>query len=259
MTDLERTLEEERRIINAATAGGWEESWRQVPGFEGYEVSDFGNVRSYLARGNHKAKRADYPRTLKTPLNRKGGYRSVQLRNAAGKFEHHYVHRLVLMAFEGPCPEGLEVAHLNGDNQDSRLENLAYVTHQENESHKRQHGTASTGEGNSNAKLQGWQVAEIKYLAAKSVPQAKIAQLFDVSHKHVGDILRGKTWGDVPAREDARTALPLRNAQLAKVLHECGEMEWWAQNCFDVGKDAEGKQWIRAAKAVRRAIEDAGA
>lgn len=59
--------------------------------------------------------------------------------------------------------------------------------------------------------------------------------------------------------EHSSTALPLRNAQVAKVLHECGEMEWWAQNCFDVGKDAEGKQWIRAAKAIRRAIEEAGA
>jgi HNH endonuclease len=42
-----------------------------------------------------------------------------------------YVHRLVLEAFAGPCPEGAEPRHLNGDRADNRWpQNLEWVTDQ---------------------------------------------------------------------------------------------------------------------------------
>lgn len=43
-----------------------------------------------------------------------------------------YIHRLVLEAFVGPCPEGMEARHINGDHQDNRLENLCWGTKEEN-------------------------------------------------------------------------------------------------------------------------------
>jgi hypothetical protein len=42
------------------------------------------------------------------------------------------VHRLVLLAFVGPCPAGHEVLHLNHQPADNRLENLRYGTRSEN-------------------------------------------------------------------------------------------------------------------------------
>ena len=200
MTDID--LAAIRQRVEKATEGPWEESWRPIPGFDGYEVSDFGNVRSYWAKGNHLTKRRPAPRTLAKRSRTDGKYPSVSLPKPGGGYSSRRIHRLVLLAFEGPCPGGMEVAHLNGDASDNRLVNLAYVTHQENEDHKRTHGTHSAGEGNSQAKLQGWQVSEIRYLAGKSVPQGQIADLFGVSHKQISDILRGRTWSDQPARED---------------------------------------------------------
>ena len=52
---------------NAATEGPWEERWKAIPGHDGYEVSDFGNVRSYFVKGNYRSigKRSPYPRLLK--------------------------------------------------------------------------------------------------------------------------------------------------------------------------------------------------
>jgi len=50
------------------------------------------------------------------------------------------VHRLVLEAFVGPCPEGMECRHLDGDPSNNRLENLRWGTPAENTEDKRKHG-----------------------------------------------------------------------------------------------------------------------
>ena len=42
------------------------------------------------------------------------------------------VHRAVLSAWVGPRPEGYECDHINGDPNDNRVENLDWVTKQEN-------------------------------------------------------------------------------------------------------------------------------
>lgn len=108
------------------------EQWRPVPGYEGrYEVSDYGRVRSLL-RGA--------PRVLRTDPDR-NGYLRVRPADVTGRKRATMVHRLVLNAFVGPCPDGQEGRHLNGNNQDNRLTNLAYATHSVNILDKLAHGT----------------------------------------------------------------------------------------------------------------------
>ena len=51
------------------------------------------------------------------------------------------VHSLVAEAFIGPCPEGMEVRHRNGDQTNSRLSNLTYGTHADNMQDAIRHGT----------------------------------------------------------------------------------------------------------------------
>lgn len=105
--------------------------WRPVIGWEQfYEVSDEGDVRRL---GKLKAKAlARHPKTghLHTCLNRPG----VQVTAK--------VHRLVLEAFVGPCPTGMETRHRNGDPADNRLGNLSWSTHAENMGDLVEHGTA---------------------------------------------------------------------------------------------------------------------
>jgi hypothetical protein len=50
----------------------------------------------------------------------------------AGRIERCYVHDLVLLAFVGPKPEGLEVCHGNDVKADNRLQNLRYDTRSAN-------------------------------------------------------------------------------------------------------------------------------
>lgn len=55
------------------------------------------------------------------------GYRRISIGN------HSFpVHRLVLEAFVGPCPDGMECDHKNRDGLDNRADNLAWVAHSEN-------------------------------------------------------------------------------------------------------------------------------
>ena len=47
------------------------------------------------------------------------------------------IHRLVLEAFVGPCPEGKECNHKNHERDDNELTNLEWVTRSENNKHRR--------------------------------------------------------------------------------------------------------------------------
>lgn len=110
------------------------EQWRPVLGFEGYyEVSDHGRVRS-LAR----EVRAGYGRTRWMPgqmlhpcVHNPYGHVLVIL-SAAGQRKTRTVHRLVLEAFVGPRPDGLEACHGPGGGGDNHLTNLRWDTHSAN-------------------------------------------------------------------------------------------------------------------------------
>ncbi|RAV17526.1 hypothetical protein DQP57_00435 [Mycobacterium colombiense] len=110
------------------------EQWRAVIGYEGsYEVSDLGNVRS-RRRVVHCADetiRIVPERQLKPITAAPSGYKSVVLAKG-GRTKMFRVHRLVLEAFVGGRPEGMECRHLNDIPCDNRLENLAWGTSSEN-------------------------------------------------------------------------------------------------------------------------------
>lgn len=119
--------------------------WRPVVGFEGmYEVSNDGQVRT-LFRGLNKAKH--------TMIDRKG-YVSVRLCGPKRAFmKRKRVHSLVLEAFVGPKPEGMQCRHLNGNKQDNRLENLAWGTAKENAADSVAHGVLLRRPGSINKLL----------------------------------------------------------------------------------------------------------
>lgn len=107
------------------------EEWRDIPGQEGhYQVSSLGRLRS-LDRSVRHAKGG--LRKIKGRLLKPGLARTGHLLTPLGRRTHgQLVHRLVAVAFIGPCPDGQEVRHLNGDPADNRVENLAYGTRRRN-------------------------------------------------------------------------------------------------------------------------------
>lgn len=104
------------------------EQWASVPGHSDYEVSSEGRVWSRprpRVRGG-----------LLSPYTGSHGYLMTKLND-----RNWAIHKLVALAFLGPCPPGMEVRHLDGDRQNARLTNLAYGTKSENRRDRFQHGT----------------------------------------------------------------------------------------------------------------------
>lgn len=98
------------------------EQWKPVVGYEGlYEVSDIGRMKR-VGRGPG----AQSGRILSPEQSPHGYFRVVLYRNGARR--KMFVHRLVLEAFVGPCPPGMECCHGNDVPTDNRLANLRWDT-----------------------------------------------------------------------------------------------------------------------------------
>lgn len=148
------------------------EQWRAIPGFPLYEVSDFGNIRSTRRRGARGGLK--YIRTTKQ------GYKSVALFDGSRERSDNFVHRLVLAAFVGPRPEGMEAAHLDGDPGNNHVANLVWTTHSENLRHRIAHGTDLSGYRHRDCKLTPEMVAQIR-AADRTISNRKLAKMFGVS------------------------------------------------------------------------------
>ncbi|MEB5649029.1 NUMOD4 motif-containing HNH endonuclease [Mammaliicoccus sciuri] len=110
------------------------EIWKDVPGYEGYyQASNLGRIKS-LERKVEYINQED--RILKekimklNPTSR--GYIRISLCKK-GRSRSHFVHRLIVSAFIGES--NLQVNHIDGVKTNNNIENLEYVTPQENVSH----------------------------------------------------------------------------------------------------------------------------
>lgn len=120
------------------------EEWREIPGYPGYEVSSLGGLRSWLKKGPGGGGLAS-PMNMQTRVH-SSGYLTVNLRNKRGSQSTWLLHRLVLTAFRGACPTGMQARHVNDNNPlNCTLENLAWGTAQENSDDRFRHGTAASG------------------------------------------------------------------------------------------------------------------
>lgn len=125
-----------------------QEQWLPVVGFEGlYEISDWGRVKSverkvwFVNRWGQDTQRIVPERIRELSVNPNGGHLELTL-HREGKRRHRFVHQLVLDAFVGPYPDGLDqVRHLDGDPTNNRLDNLRYGTAAENVADMLRHGT----------------------------------------------------------------------------------------------------------------------
>jgi hypothetical protein len=109
------------------------EIWKDIIGFEGlYQVSNRGRVKSCLRMVPHPHGALTIREKLLKEL--QGPYPRVKLsKGGRGKGRPYRIHGLVLNAFVGPKPEGLEARHLNDNPKDNRWpENLVWGTHKQN-------------------------------------------------------------------------------------------------------------------------------
>lgn len=129
--------------------------FKPITGYPRYSISMDGLIRKEGRRG-----RVMYYRGK---LGRNGYvYASLTLDGIGKQF---LMHRLVLEMWVGPCPEGYEACHRNGDRTDNRLDNLYWGTRSTNMQDAVTHGTLSAlsiGEHHNTAKYSDTLVATLR-------------------------------------------------------------------------------------------------
>lgn len=106
-----------------------EEIWKAIPGYDGYEVSNLGNVKS-LSKQRVFGKNTYFTKEkILKPLSNGKGYYQVEIYK-----KRIYIHQLVAISFLNHKKDGhkLVVDHINDIKTDNRLENLQIVTQREN-------------------------------------------------------------------------------------------------------------------------------
>lgn len=185
------------------------ERWLPVVGYEGlYEVSDHGRVRSLdrvVERRSGRGPNVRFPQRYAGRMLRPGiashGYPTVSL-NGRGKRRSACLHDLVLTAFVGPCPTGMECRHGDGVQTNPALSNLSWGTRKQNAEDRAAHGTQVVGERYPAAKLTATAAREIlKQRGLTS--QADLANRFGVSPSTVQAVHDGRTWKHVTEEQAA--------------------------------------------------------
>lgn len=160
--------------------------YRDIIGFTGYRVGNDGSVWSCRRSINGRGTGTEWHQL--SPGKTSGGGLFVQL----GRGNYRRVARLVLEAFVGPCPAGMECCHYPDRNpKNCDVNNLRWDTSAANTEDQRKHGTLIGGERHGMAKLSNAQVEHIKSLAG-TMPQWRIGQQFGIKQPHVSDILNAK-------------------------------------------------------------------
>lgn len=170
-----------------------EATLQSIPGYKGYFADKQGNIYSaWIPLSKGSIINLDKIKRLK-PSPKRHGYLAVSpVLN--GKVKTIYVHQLVMLAFVGGCPAGMEVCHEDGNKSNNALYNLRYDTPTGNRRDGKRTNTGNTGVRNNTTKLTENQVREIRRRIATGERDALIAPDFNVSRSLIYCIRTNKTW-----------------------------------------------------------------
>lgn len=164
------------------------EAWQILLDFPDYAVSNIGRVmRATDGRGG------TYAGKILKQRNDKDGYKQIHLCKNKKAYNKR-VHRLVMQAFTGPCPEGHVVNHMDGVKDNNNWLNLEYVTRQGNEDHARKAGLTPRGRRQHLVKLTEKDVFRVVLLEVSGMRQRDIAKKFGVCYATVNELLAGVSW-----------------------------------------------------------------
>lgn len=180
------------------------ERWLPIIGFEGmYEVSSVGRIRG-LSRLSRNGKRVPpkiltNARKVTSGKNRAFGYMRIKL-SKDGRLHDLAVHLLVLEAFVGPRPDGMDGCHGDGDTSNNTLPNLRWDTPKGNMADKILHGTIAKGERNGFSKLTE---NDVHFIRGSDLSQKMLSEKLGVSKGCIARVRAGQTWKHVVGGDHA--------------------------------------------------------
>ncbi len=175
--------------------------YRPIEDFPGYRIGNDGSAWSrWLNLSEPGVKGAhtiftDVWHRLKPGISRK--HLHVTL-HREGKHYSRNIHRLVLEAFVGKRPKGMECRHLDDDPLNNNLSNLCWGTRQENVNDAMRNNRLVKGENYPKAKLTDHSVREIRAMyVPRLISQRELARKYGVTQSVIQLILTYKAWKHV--------------------------------------------------------------
>lgn len=124
---------------------------------------------------------------------------TVMLKDKNEKVAPVRVHRLVLEAFKGKCPDGMEGCHNDGNSLNNNLSNLRWDTHLNNMKDSEKHGTKtkppiSYGEKHHNTTLTIKDIIKIRSFKIERGIYTELARVYNCSSITIKRIMNYETW-----------------------------------------------------------------
>jgi hypothetical protein len=179
------------------------EIWKPIPeyGFW-YEISNHGNVRSYIRANGGRRIKKDVPLVLTAQYSEKFAYLSVQLSKGMGVVNSCPIHIIVARTFvKNPKPKKYKyVNHIDGDKLNNYYENLEWCTQGENQKHAYDNGLRKRPNGQLNGRcvLTEDQVLEI---FNSNWNMYKLASKYGVEMATILSIRNGRNWSYLTGKQ----------------------------------------------------------
>lgn len=158
-----------------------------IPDFEGYFATREGLIVS--TRRSEGGKILSYTVT-------KAGYIRIHF----GFHKPVFAHRLIAMTFIPNPDDRPQVNHIDGNKANNHVDNLEWVTAQQNVVHAVETGLRMTSQGPSHykSKFNEEEVLNIRHLyATKKLTHRKIADLYGVDRDTITKIINRKNWAHI--------------------------------------------------------------
>jgi len=167
-------------------------TWRskEVDGASRYIVCENGDV--YSKRSKRTRNCINQKRLLNGNMH--DGYKRYALKMDDGTVKHIFGHVLVLEAFIGKRPDGMDACHADCNRSNNHIANLRWDTRKNNIHDSIKAGLFQFGEKSGLAKLTEEQVRNIRKNATLGLSSRKQAKQYGVSHSTILHIINMKTW-----------------------------------------------------------------
>ncbi len=168
------------------------ERWKKLKESPECRISNLGRIyrketiRVFKRKNGHFMQRVPGKFVIGPRLSSKG-YPRVSLRGTV-----YFVHSLVAKYFIPNHMKKPQINHIDGNKLNNRVDNLEWVTNQENRDHAVRNGLIARGEKLSS--LTEKQVLKIRHLYGCGARICQIARLFKEDRRNISKIVHRKSW-----------------------------------------------------------------